>query len=346
MQYNLSYFKFILVVLSSVLLSACFKEETPIKRGVGNTTINSVFLGENYENQIFFDFGTNTFQQKNLVEWDLRFQSGKNETGIFVNTGKEIKMRKLNLYNLDEPLSTDTNYIKNIPELVDDADGDIINSAIGDWTKYVLTNGNKSGIYVLELTYETGWNRFVRLQILSSNDSQYVCKFVPLYDKGIKVTEWDITTTIPKNNNQNFTYYSFKNNGKVIENAEPDKRTWDIEFTKYKHTFFEFTPPLPYPVTGILSNSYNVEIAIDSSNNFENINLTNVKDLSFSKKRNTIGFEYKAFSFKSTFEYTINSKNIYVIKDTNGNFYKLKFLDFYNNKKERGYPKFEFIILQ
>jgi len=339
-------YKFILVILSSFLLSACFKEEAPIKRGTGDTIINSVFLGENYENQIFFDLGTNTFQQKNLIEWDLRFRSGKNEIGVFVNTGKEIKMRKLNLYNLDEPLTADTNYIKSIPELVDNPDGNANNSAIGDWTKYILSNGNKSGIYVLELTYEKGWNRFIRLQILSSNDSFYVCKFVPLYKNGIKVTEWDITTKIPKNFNQNFTYFSFKNDGKIVENAEPDKRTWDIEFTKYKHTFFEFTPPLPYPVTGILSNSFNVEIAIDSSNNFEKISMANVKDLSFSKKRNTIGFEYKAFSFKSTFEYTINSKNTYVIKDTEGNYYKLKFLDFYNNKKERGYPKFEFIILK
>lgn len=330
-----------------LFLNSCFKKEKPLSLPKGSSTINSLFLGDNYENQIFFDLGTNTFQQKDLVQWDLRFQSGENETGIFLNNGNDIKIRKTNLYNLDEPLTTDTNYIKELPELIDAPEGDADNSAIGKWYNYVSPGVSKPGIYVLELFYKQGWDRFVRMQILESNDSEYVCKFSPLYKNGKKVTEWNELTNIKKDKNQNYTYYSFKNGGNIIDLAEPNKNTWDIEFTKYKHIFYNYGPtPFPYTVTGVLSNPNQVEIAIDSSSVFNEIDLTKISNYNFSKKRNAIGFEWKSFDFSSSFVYSVNSKYTYIIKDTEGNYYKFKFLDFYNEQRVKGYPKFEFLRIK
>ena len=47
-------------------------------------------------------------------------------------------------------------------------------------------------------------------------------------------------------------------------------------------------------------------------------------------------------AFGAAGNYTVNSNITYIVKDTDGNYYKLRFLDFYNNKGDKGYPKFEF----
>jgi uncharacterized protein (TIGR02145 family) len=75
----------ILFIISIVFLSSCFKKEKPFELPIGESNITSFYLGENYENQIFFDLGTNTFQTKDLFDWDIRFETGKNQFGIFIN---------------------------------------------------------------------------------------------------------------------------------------------------------------------------------------------------------------------------------------------------------------------
>jgi hypothetical protein len=335
------------LTLLTLIFSSCFKKEEPIKLPFGESVIQSFYLGENYDKQIFFDLSSNTYQSKELVDWDLRFESSPDGIGVFINNGYDIKVRKTNLYNLDEPLTLDTNYIKSLPDLIDAPEGTVEGSAIGDWRNYVLPGSNKSGIYVLELIYNKGWDRYVRMQILNSNDSEYVCKFSPLSYKGTLVTEWPTTTIIPKDINKNFTYYTFKNGGRVVDNAEPDKKTWDLEFAKYKHIFYNYGPnPFPYLVTGVLSNSYNVEIALDSTKGFDNIDANELTSYQYTKNRNGIGFEWKSFDFSSSFVFSVNDKYTYIIKDTEGKYYKLRFLDFYNEQRVKGYPKFEFILIK
>ncbi|MEX0595319.1 MAG: hypothetical protein WD512_02385, partial [Candidatus Paceibacterota bacterium] len=259
--------KNILIIGSFIIfsLTSCFKKEKPVQLPLGESKIQSFFLGENYENQIFFDLSSNSYQTRGLIDWDLRFESSDQGIGVFINNGIDIKIRKTNLYNLDEPLTLDTNYIKTLPDLIDAPEGNVESSAIGDWRNYVLTSSNKSGIYILELIYNKVWERYMRMQILSVSDSGYLCKFSPLSYNGNLVKEWPSTTYIPKDKNQNFTYFTFKNGGRVVENAEPNKETWDLEFTKYKHIFYNYGPnPFPYLVTGVLSNTNNVVVALDS----------------------------------------------------------------------------------
>jgi hypothetical protein len=42
----------------------------------------------------------------------------------------------------------------------------------------------------------------------------------------------------------------------------------------------------------------------------------------------------------------VNAKITFIIQDTDGQIYKLRFLDFYNAKAEKGYPKFEFLRIR
>jgi hypothetical protein len=337
----------ILFIITIVFLSSCFKKEKPFELPIGESNITSFYLGENYENQIFFDLGTNTYQTKDLFDWDLRFETGKNQFGVFINNGKDIRVRKTNLFNLDEPLTLDTSYLKSLPVLIDEPEGKVDKSAIGNWSTFIAPGSSKPGIYVIELIDQVGWDRFVRMQILDVNDTQYVCKFSPMVFNNKLVTEWNQLTYIPKQSNQNFTYFSFKSGGYVLNNAEPDKRTWDLEFTKYKHIFYNYGPnPFPYLVTGVLSNPNNVTVAIDSVSNFNDINSSFINKYQFSSNRNGVGFEWKSFDFNTSFIFTVKPNLTYIIKDTDDKLYKLRFIDFYNEQRVKGYPKFEFILIK
>jgi hypothetical protein len=329
-------------------LSSCFKKEDPIILPAGNSEISSVFLGEGYSKSMYFDMGTNTYQEKRWADWDICFDASKEGYGVFINTAKSIAVRNIDLYNLTEKKAIDTNYFRTYPELLEPPEGEPAKSAMGGWKTYT-SRGGLSGIYVIELKSNSGYNRFKRLQILSEVDTAYFVRITDLFNANGDTIFNGPVQTIPKNPNQNFTYYSFDNKGHIVDHAEPDKHSWDFVFTRYKHIFYNVIPgqPFPYgPLTGILSNSNDVEVARDSAFiGFENIDASSIPKYTFSKTRNAIGFDWKTHA-QGPGGYSIATDLCYIIRDTEGYYYKLRFLDYNNELGQPGYPKFEFIRIK
>jgi hypothetical protein len=97
-------------------------------------------------------------------------------------------------------------------------------------------------------------------------------------------------------------------------------------------------------VTGVLSNRNNVEVAVDSVNDFAAITFAQVSQLNFSKSLDAIGYDWKNYDFESG-AYTVNSKITYIIRNYSGLTYKLRFIGFYNDTGEKGYPVIEHQLL-
>ena len=134
----------------------------------------------------------------------------------------------------------------------------------------------------------------------------------------------------------NFTSFSFTQNN--IVNIQPPSDDWDLVFSQYTHLFNN--PDIPaYLVTGVISN-YQVLIAEDTSYNFEEITYNMINNLSFSSNCDIIGYDWKEYNLE-TGSFSINSNINYVIKDRQQRYFKLRFIDFYNELGEKGYPKFE-----
>lgn len=332
-------------------LTACFKKEDPIALPAGNSEINSFSLGKGYEKEVFFDLSTNSFQERRWADWDICFDASKDGYGVFINTGKSMSVRKINLFGLKELSAIDTLFFKNQdhPELVDPPEGDASKAAMGDWRTY--KNQGLDGIYVVELKYNTGYDRFKRIQVIKKDDTAYFVRVTDLFDlKGDTVFNAQVLT-IPKNPNQNFTYYSFSNNNRgIIQNAEPDKNNWDFVFTRYTHFFYDILPnkvPFPYKLSGVFSSTNHVEIARDSAvTAFEDIDAGSIPKYQFTKNRNGIGYDWKTHAQSALGSYSITPRVTYIIKDTDGYYYKLRFLDYNNELGEPGYPKFEFIRIK
>ncbi|MEZ4804152.1 MAG: HmuY family protein [Bacteroidia bacterium] len=333
MKYTI-HIAYLFILLS---LSSCFKKEDLLILPEGHSEITTLYLGQDYTKEMFFDLGSNSYKSSESIDWDMKFQSSKDGYGIFLNTGNFISARKIEVGGLGEFNSNDTFNILKFPKLIDAPEGSIEKSALGDWRTYKYL-GNVQ-IYVVELSYLSGNQRYKRLKILNYNDSSYKIVVADIGD-----TAGD-TMLIAKDKQRNYTYFTFKNGGKVVSNQEPSKELWDIQFTRYNHFFPDILPNgelFPYRVLGVLSNPNKVEIARDSMNRYENLNASSIKDYTFSKDLNAIGFDWKEHAFGAQGTYTINPNISFIIKDTEGFYYKFHFIDFYNPQGDKGYPKFEF----
>ena len=60
----------------------------------------------------------------------------------------------------------------------------------------------------------------------------------------------------------------------------------------------------------------------------------------FDDNQNSIGFNWKEYDLTSGV-YTVFANINYIIRDNELRYYKLHFIDFYNDLGVKGYPKFE-----
>jgi hypothetical protein len=341
--------QFIGLTLLILLSTSCFKKDDAVDLPPGITEISTCFMGtdaDHYSKQMYFDLSTNTFYEKQIQDWDLCFQSADNGYGAFINGGNTITIRKADLYNLNEKLTSDTNYILKQDELVDASNGNPAQTAMGDWKTYKKPSGTGDtihGIYFIELGYIAGRERFRKLQILSVNDSFYSLKICKIDDNDGPIIK------IQKNKTQNYTYYSLKNYGKVVDFAEPSKGEWDIVFTKYRTTIPNPPTTILYTLTGVLSNPNNVAVYLEKTLKFDDIDGYSVNNITFNTDRDAIGYDnWKTFDYVNGAKgrYTVHPELTYIIRDTDNKYYKLRFLDFYDKQDRTGNPKFEFIRIK
>jgi len=123
-------------------------------------------------------------------------------------------------------------------------------------------------------------------------------------------------------------------------NIEPQLTNWNLLFSSYTHIFSENTP---YLVTGVLINSQLVSVACDTTSLFDEISINSAQSFSYNNCEDIIGYNWKTFDFESN-SYTIDQTKTYILKNDN-KYFKLRFLDFYNEFGEKGYPQFEILKL-
>ena len=72
--------------------------------------------------------------------------------------------------------------------------------------------------------------------------------------------------------------------------------------------------------------------------------LDNIVGLGLTNQSDVIGYDWKYYDFDDGV-YTIEPDHNYVIRDRDGFIYKLRYIDFYSDLGEKGYPTFEFVRL-
>ncbi|MBI35493.1 MAG: hypothetical protein CMP67_09045 [Flavobacteriales bacterium] len=334
----MKYIKSITLLFISFFIFSCEKEEQPIERQkkTGEQITASVFLDSDYKYQIFYDLESNKEVAKNITtEWDIGFECGDEGYHIKLNASKGMQV-----WCSGETSFSAVESYSGAEWTWDNPNGSIDSTAIGEWGQKngedIISNNQ---VFVLDMGYNSeGYSQgYKKMKILGLSDNRYQVKIADLSGEN------EFTKFISKDNDYNFVFLSFENQGAIVS-IEPPKDDWDLVFTKYTHTFQSEGVPIPYGVTGILLNPSRISVHRDTIFGFENINRDAAQTLEYSFNHNVIGYDWKTYDYESG-SYIIHPEKNFVIKDKSGFYYKFHVIDFYNDSGQKGNIKFEFMLL-
>ena len=285
-----------------------------------------------YRDMFFFSLQTGqVVKQVDPAVYDLMLDNSADGLNIWLNGSKLMMVRRMNTTDFSKVSFTDTlaadGWLLDKPSYQSDS------NAIGNWWKTEGGITSRNEVYLIKLGKDINGNPlgYRKIQVLDYAFNTYKIKFANPDGSD------EHTSIIAKDNLHAYRYFSFNDGGKTVD-VEPPKDTWDLVFTRYSFVFYD-PYYLPYSVVGALSNPSNVECYVDSTASFETTQLTDLKTEKFSAARDVIGYDWKFYDFT---EYRALPYKIYFIRTKDQRFYKLRFLDFYNENFERGFPTFEF----
>ncbi|MBA3682052.1 MAG: HmuY family protein [Bacteroidetes bacterium] len=300
----------------------------PVKKyDRGNIITAQIAMESNYKNQIWYRLSDHKIISTNLkTEWDLAFETSQDGYHVILNGANAVKVYKTNFTHLNQ--LTDTAGIA-INGQADMPSGNLDSTAFGNWQ---INNP----VYIINRGYnETGQLLgFYKMRMISQTTTNYTFEFGDIFGSQI------FQGTVNKNAEHNFVAFSFTTKTEVI--IEPKKTEYDICFTQYTYLFHE--PLQYYQVTGVLNNKFNTRIAKINDKPFSDIKTNDTLGIFFSNNRDVIGYDWKTFNLNNNL-FTVDVTRSYIINDSKGFYYKLHFIDFYNESGVKGFPKFEFIKL-
>jgi hypothetical protein len=316
-------------------LAGCFEEDlrvTPHTPGDENT-----FAWEKsiYTTQSYFDLGTNSIMKDNdNGEWVLRFGSQTGDWHVGVNSADYWGVYNSMTREMD---SVGTPALEDW--IFDRSSGDPDSTAFAGWVRFAGEDTLYSGyLYLLGKYDGIGYTPLYALQFLSVDASGYVFRIMDWPDGNW--TEYEV----PKESAYNYQYMSAGGSGEVLT-LEPDRNMWDLHFTQYGSIIYTNDGiPTPYYVRGVLLNRNGVAAALDSVVSFADITYEDIATYSFSTREDLIGYEWKSVEVdvnSNTAVYTVNTDFTYIIRDTEGFYHKLRFVLYYNDLGEKGYPVIE-----
>lgn len=307
--------------------------------------------GPNEPNQVYVDLSGQTETVVRRDTWDLKFYSG-NEFRVKLNASLFMMAAELPTVNLDDITEEDVQNLKTqmqflvvgSEEFVDDPSGNINETAISEIS--IAPDENK--VYLLKMGYEIGTDVPENGSVAISGESRGWKKIRILREGNNYVLHYaDLNSTthqeisISKDMTHNFTFFSFASQNTV--SVAPVN--WDLNFST-------FTEVEAYPTGGFTAYGYsdyaktNVQSKVKAYQvmtdqiSYQDFSATNVQAANFDLDQRSIGANWR-----DVFEGSVFSDRFYVLQDSDGNRYKLRFISMVDEDGVRGYPRFEYRLL-
>ncbi|MFD2551385.1 HmuY family protein [Bizionia sediminis] len=360
--------KFLSLFVAFAVLTtfSCSSDDNNTPTGPINVLIEGAAIapevgGPNQPNQVFIDLSTSNTTEIRRDTWDLGFYSGS-DFRVVINGSIYMAAGKLNTTNIDAVTSSSPEvqdlqtqvavgtFEASSADYIDNPLGNINGTAIDA----VSSNPDANYVYLLNLGYKVGTNTPATGSVEVSGDPRG-WKKVRITKSGndylLQYADLDATThdtiTISKTPNYNFTFFSFDTETEVT--IEPAKMNWDLNFTVFTNEIPGFGA---YGYTDfVLTNTkadvtaYVVDTEVDTNLSYDNFTLANVVDTNFSNDQRAIGSSWRSGGGPNSLP-SLKDNVFYIINDTDGNLYKLKFLALTSASGERGYPEFVYSLLQ
>lgn len=312
--------------------------------------------GPNEPNQVYVDLSAQTETVIRRDTWDLGFYAG-DEFRIKLNSSLYMMAAELQTTDIDAVTAIDVENLQ--PKMaflvagsntyVDHPSGDITKTAIDE----ISAQMEENKVYLLKMGYEIGTEQPTPEGVAISGNMRGWKKIRVLRnDDGYTLQYADLDATnhkevrISKTAKFNFTFFSFATEN-VVE-VEPMKGNWDLNFTVFTEVE-EFNPTeltaygfSDYVKTNVLSKTkaYRVSTADFS---YKNFSAADVVQKNFEINQQTIGSSWRSVTPPDRF---LIDTIFYIVQDSEGNVYKLKFTALMNENGARGYPEFQYDLLK
>lgn len=318
----------LIVMWSSLVMLGCLPEDErvePFDRG--DLDLAQVEMGVRYSQHLFFDLSEGKVTGKALrTSWDVGISFVAGEEAISLNTA-----------NFQEvAFSGESDFSKVSGQTRLDFHREYADAPLPQLRKSNLMSGE---VFVLALgTSPSGvLLDTVKCQVAAWEAGKISLHWAPLEANNFFISEVEASPA------HNLQYFSFSEGGKTMAVAPPDT-DWDLWFTTYTLALEADGEVVPYLVNGVLTNPLNKGVGRLDSLTFADIDALDASAVALSDSITAIGYSWKEFDF-GTGTYSISSNFHYIVQDQTGFWFKLRFVDFYNDAGDKGHPSFEFQLL-
>jgi len=352
---------FISIIFLIVITSTSCDKDDPLPTPAGpieSAIVNPEVGGANQPNQVYVDLSKNETTNIKRDSWDLGFYGGTNFR-VSLNGSIFMAAKQLTTSDIDAVTTADVSGFFDMVsvgtfdplnmEFIDDVEGNINQTAIAE----ISATDDLNKVYLLNLGYEVGSETPATGSVALNGDPRGWLKIRVLRDgvnyKLLYAELDDIThqeMSIAKNADYNFTFFSF--NTDSVVNVEPNRTEWDLVFTSFTNEIPGFGS---YGYSDFVVSNAKNEVAsykVDTDVtliSYDDFLLADVVTTSFDSSQRAIGSTWRVGGGPDSDPAIIDTV-YYILKDTEGNVYKMKFTALTNAQGERGNPQFQYDLLQ
>ena len=334
----------ILLAYFVIFFTACHKEEDLYDNpSVAEGVQTQVFeMGESYSQQLYFDFESQQVGSNAFGSWDIGVACN-GTPHVIICGGKNVQFSAARLRNIDF-LDVKSINRNSLDWRFDNPNGHIDSTAMcGAFESTPEGYVGKIGdVYVLDLGADSILSRrYVKMHFLNAIGGMYQFLWGYVYDS----SEYYITK-IQTKPEYNYAYFSFAQK-KLVQNEVFESKNWDVVFTTYKEAIPDANGLIfDYVIRGALINPNKISVVqLDGNVNWNNFRYADALQLPFNKNWNEIGYDWKEYD-QTAGRYTIVPNRYYILKTINGNYFKMRFVDFYDDQGRKGYPKMAWELLK
>lgn len=324
--------------------------------GIFGTDENPLNVGgPNEQNEVFVDLSEQATAESHRETWDLGFYSGDG-FHVVINGSLRMAAKQLETTDIALPQAQDATVAVGTfnpinMNYIDHPNGSIDQTAFGD----LATSEAEAKVYLVNLGSKVPTET---PPVGSSNVSagSRGWKKVKVWVDGdgykLQYAELNATTattvSIAKDPAYNHVFYSFTQNSIVL--SEPEKDKWDLNFTCFTNEVFEGTESAgayfysDFIVTntkaGVTAFMVTETPGVLEYDNFTAESLA-TGDYAFSTDQRAVGANWR-----NVIPVQVYDNVFFVVKDAGGAVYKIKFISMLSTAGERGFPVFQYELLQ
>lgn len=366
---------FFILFLAAAFLASCSSDDSsPVNPPVdgGNPIAEGSIVqpnvgGPNQPNQVYIDFSSGQSAAVVRTSWDLGFYSGP-EFRVVLNTSLKMAVKKLETTNIDEVQEADPSV--NVSFATDATLGYVDNP-----TGILTGNGGGEGTAIAEISATDSENKVYLVNMglglsttvptvgsVNVDGAARGWKKIRILRSGndykIQYADLNATThqefTISKDPSYNFTFFSMVDN--KVTSVEPKKGDWDLNFTTFTNYYpyqggYVLYPFADYTLLNIKGGTRVYEIITENDPNggeaaYNAFALLNVESSRFEASAADHRFINWRTEAGPNTTMTVKTDRFYILKDSDGNIYKVLFRALKNDLGERGHPIFEYKLLK